>query len=242
MTFFWRLLWLGLIANAALAQSDGKTDVLLVTGGHSFEREPFLQVFKDNDRIAFTHAEHKKDADAYDAPGFASHQVVVLYDMPKTITDSQKANFKKLFEKGVGVVVTHHALASFQQWPEYEQLIGGRYAVPPKGQPQVTDKIGYQHDVDFPVVIVARDHPITAGVSDFQINDEIYWGFRIGADVTPLITTTHEKSGKPLMWTRTKGKSRLVYLQLGHGPAAYSNPGYRKLLANAIGWVAPGKP
>jgi type 1 glutamine amidotransferase len=53
-------------------------------------------------------------------------------------------------------------------------------------------------------------------------------------DVTPLITTTHSKSGKPLGWCRTEGKSRVVYLQLGHGPEAFNNENYRKLVAQSI--------
>jgi len=71
------------------------------------------------------------------------------------------------------------------------------------------------------------------------IHDEIYWGFRVGADVKPLITTTHPRSGKPLMWTRTEGKSRLVYLQLGHGPSAFKDENFRELVARSIRWVAP---
>jgi type 1 glutamine amidotransferase len=89
-----------------------------------------------------------------------------------------------------------------------------------------------------PVVIVAKDHPITAGLKDFTIHDEIYWGYRVQPDVTPLITTTHPKSGKPLGWCRTEGKSRVVYLQLGHGPEAFNDANYRKLLAQSIRWTA----
>jgi hypothetical protein len=29
-----------------------------------------------------------------------------------------------------------------------------------------------------------------------------------------------------------------VYLQCGHGPAAYANPGFRRLVSNAIDWVS----
>ena len=102
----------------------------------------------------------------------------------------------------------------------------------------VSDKVGYQHDVDVPVTIVAKDHPVTAGLNDFTIHDEIYWGFRVGSSVTPLLTTAHPRSGKPLAWTRTQGKSRVVYLQLGHDHLAYQNPNFRQLIARSIRWVA----
>jgi hypothetical protein len=161
----------------------------------------------------------------------------VLYDMVQNITDAQKARFLSLFDKGVGLVVTHHALVSYQGWPEFARIIGGTYPEPPDKKGKVTPELGYEHDVDIPV-IVAKEHPITAGVKDFLINDEIYWGFRVAPDSTPLITTTQPKSGKPLAWYRTEKKSRVVYLQLGHGPSAFDNDNYRKLLAQSIRWAA----
>ena len=218
--------------------AERKIQVLVMTGGHGFEREAFFNVFKENQSIEFTEAKHGKSADGYERKDLLRQDVVVLYDMPKTITDEQKENFLALTKKGVGLVVLHHALVSYQHWPEYERIVGGRYPEEDGKGGVVTASVGYQHDVEVPVVIVAKNHPITEGVSDFTIKDEIYWGFRVGADVTPLITTTHPKSGKPLGWTRQEEKSRVVYLQLGHGPSAYENANYRRLLAQAIRWAA----
>jgi type 1 glutamine amidotransferase len=39
-------------------------------------------------------------------------------------------------------------------------------------------------------------------------------------------------------WVKSAGASPVAYLQPGNGPAAYANPGFRTLLANAIRWVA----
>jgi type 1 glutamine amidotransferase len=230
-----------MVVVSAVAADAPKLKVLVVTGGHGFQREPFFQVFKQNSEIIFAEAKHTENANVYDRGDLLSHDVVVLYDMPKTITDAQKEKFLALFKKGVGVVVLHHALVSYQHWPEYERIIGGRYPEEDGKSGAVTDQVGWQHDVDVPVVIVAKDHPITKGLKDFVIHDEIYWGFRVGSDVTPLLTTTHPKSGKPLMWTRTEGKSRLVYLQLGHGPSAFKDPNFRELVARSIRWVASSK-
>lgn len=35
-------------------------------------------------------------------------------------------------------------------------------------------------------------------------------------------------------WVKTAGRSPVAYLQPGHGPTAYANPNYRRLVANAI--------
>ena len=221
------------------AEGSPKSKVLVVTGGHGFEKKEFFGVFEANQRIAFTHAEHSKGtSDVYDRPDLYSYDVVVLYDMVQNITEEQKAKFMGLFERGIGLVVMHHALVSYQpSWPEFERIIGGTYPEPADQRGKVTENFGYEHDVDVPVKIVAKDHPITAGLSDFELNDEIYWGFRTSADVTPLITTTHPKSGKPLAWARTEGKSRVAYIQLGHGPSAFKNENFRKLVGNSIGWA-----
>ena len=234
------LLGLALTSPATAAETGNKTKVLVVTGGHGFEQEPFFKMFSDDAAIEFTAAEHAKtNASVYDRDDLLSYDVVVLYDMVQKITDAQKAKFMALFDKGVGLVVLHHALGSYQAWPEYESIIGGRYQEPVPSKPgMVTEAVGWRHDVDFPVVIVTTNHPVTAGLKDFPIHDEIYWGFRVGNDVTPLITTTHPKSGKPLGWARTQGKSRVVYLQLGHGKEAFENENCRRLVAQSIGWAA----
>lgn len=216
-----------------------KTKVLIVTGGHGFEEQPFFKVFQDNPEITFTATTQRKSSEAYDRDDLLTYDVVVLYDMVQNITEAQKAKFLSLFEKGIGLVVMHHALVSYSEWPDFERIIGGKYL--PKDEKQdgkTIPKSDYQHDVDIPVTIIAKDHPITAGLKDFTIHDEIYIGFRVRPDVTPLITTSHPKSGKPLAWTRTEGKSRVVYLQLGHDHAAYNDPNYRRLVAQSIRWAA----
>jgi type 1 glutamine amidotransferase len=221
------------------AAEQKKLNVLVITGGHGFDTNEFFRVFSDNAEITFTNAvQSRSSSTAYDRSDLLNYDCIVLYDMVQNITDAQKAKFLSIFDKGVGLVVMHHALVSYQAWPEFERIIGGTYPEPQDKKGKVTPELGYEHDVDMPVVIVAKDHPVTAGLSNFTLNDEIYWGFRTGSDSKPLITTTHPKSGKPLAWYRTEKKSRVVYLQLGHGPSAFNNSNYRKLVAQSIRWTA----
>ncbi len=222
------------------AESGVKIKALVVTGGHGFEEKPFFKMFEDNPDITFTHAAHAKtNATVYERDDLLSYGVLVLYDMPRNITAGQKAKLLAALDKGIGLVVLHHALVSYADWQEFEKIIGGRYAEPDPEKPgTVTEAVGWKHDEIVPVVIVAKDHPVTAGLKDFTIHDEIYWGYRVGKDVTPLITTTHPKSGKPLAWAHTYSKSRVVYLQLGHGPEAFDDVNYRTLLRQSIRWTA----
>lgn len=229
---FLSLPWINVAAEA-------RTKVLVITGGHGFEREPFFKMFADNNDIAATQAEHSNGtADAFDRADLYDFDAVVLYDMPKTISDSQKARFVGLTERGIGLVVLHHALVSYQHWPDYERVIGGRYPEEDGKGGVITEQVGYEHGLQVPVTISDKWHPVTAGISDFTMRDEIYWGYRVGADVVPLISTTHPKSAKPLGWFRFENKSRIVYLQPGHGPDAFRDANYARLLGQSIQFVA----
>jgi uncharacterized protein len=224
----------------ARAADDEKLKVLLITGGHKFEREPFLGVFRADPALEVTHLEHSgESADAWLRADLEHVDAVVLYDMPRDIDDAQKARFLSIFERGIGLLVMHHALVSFQRWPEYERIIGGRYVDIEKGGDPSRPASGYQHDVAIPVQR-ATPHPVNAGLDNFMIHDEIYWNFRVAPDVVPLLRTSHPKSGNPIAWARTEGKSSVVYLLLGHGPSAYEHPSFRRLVGNAIRHVAKG--
>src|SRR5207253_1263263 len=63
-----------------------KTKVLIITGGHGFEKNPFFAMFQDNPDLTFTNAEHSKtNASAYDRDDLLTYDAVVLYDMPREI-------------------------------------------------------------------------------------------------------------------------------------------------------------
>ena len=97
---------------------------------------------------------------------------------------------------------------------------------------------GYQHDRDMTVSICDRAHPITWGLDTFTIHDETYNKYSIAPGVTPLLTTNDPTSDKVIGWTHVCGNSRVVYLQLGHDRNAFDDPGYRRLVAQAIQWTA----
>jgi type 1 glutamine amidotransferase len=231
-------------ASATTAGDAAPIKVLVVTGGHGFQAEPFFQMFQDNPDITYATATQDKAAEAYEREDLLSYDVVVLYDSPSTITEEQKARFLSLFDKGVGVIVLHHALLSYQDWPEYERIAGGKYVLDPEKERDPTvrgsncwndpGKTGCKPDVTIPVRIVARDHPVTAALSAFALTDELYLDVHMQPDIVPLAATDDEV----LVWAREQGRSRVVATMLGHGPPAYGDPSFRKLLAQSIRWVA----
>lgn len=119
-------------AVPCLSQQSGSDPirVLIVTGGHPFDPSLF-QVFEGQPDIRWEHREQGVGAsNVYSAPIADAYDAVVLYDMVQQISEPQKKNFLELFDKGRGLIVLHHALASYQNWPLFEDIIGGRYHTP----------------------------------------------------------------------------------------------------------------
>jgi type 1 glutamine amidotransferase len=222
-------------ATTPVAPAPRTVKLLIVTGGHGFQAAPFYKMFADDAGLAFTAAAQDKAAEVYDRPDLLSYDAVLLYDAPSEITDAQKAAFLSLFENGIGVVVLHHALLSYQKWPVYERAAGGKYLLDvERNGERLTPESTYEPSVEIPVHVAATGHPVIAGLQDFTLKDELYHGVRLRPDVRPLLTTGSET----LAWTRLEGRSRVVGTVLGHGPSAYEDPRFLVFLRQAIRWVA----
>jgi type 1 glutamine amidotransferase len=229
----------GCCAATAAELGSEKLRVLLFTGGHDFEQPQFYQIFKENPEITFTAVEHPK-AHAYLRPELAAKfDVLVVYDMHQEISDQTKADLQQWFKSGKGMVSLHHSVANYQDWDEYERILGGRYYLSKKTVRGVEKARSiYQHGVQFSVSVVDPSHPVTKGLKDFEIHDETYNLFDVGPTAKPLLATKEKTSAPVIGWANQYEKGRIVYLQLGHDHFAYENPNYRKLIAQAIRWVA----
>jgi type 1 glutamine amidotransferase len=228
------VLLLTILAGCASPQShaDKKIKVLVVTGGHPFKPEPFFKMFADNPEITFTEGKQGKAAEAYDREDLFSYDAVVLYDAPQNITDAEKARFLELFDKGIGVVVLHHAYLAYPMWPEFGRIAGGQYVYTQGQLDSGLASSTYKGNVDIPVTIVGKDSPVTAGLGDFVLHDELYANMHMIGEVTPLLKTGDEL----LAWTRQEKNSRIVGVIVGHG--CYTDPNFDKFLAQSIRWVA----
>lgn len=233
MKAFKLILVVPILFFSSLSQAQTSQRVLIVTGGHDFEREAFFDIFRDMPEVEFQEVSQPQANQLYDSQLIDSFDVLLFYDMVQDIDEIQKAAFLNMLKEGKGMVFLHHSLVSYQEWDEFEQIIGGRYFL--SGQDQ--DSSTYRHDVEIPVKVIPDDHPVTTGLNDFTIHDEVYGNFKVLPRVHPLLSTTHPESGNIIGWTNTYGNSRIVYLQLGHDRYAYENPNYRRLLQQAIAWV-----
>lgn len=220
------------------AWSQDELRVAVISGGHDFEKEEFLTLFRSIAGIKFRLIEQIEDDSAFleNVDDF-KYDVIVLYNMGQQISEARKANFVKLLERGVGLVVLHHAIANFNDWPEYWNIIGARYYLKPieeAGKEHARSE--YQHDVNFRVKIEDKEHPVTKGIEDFDIKDETYKLYDVAADNHVLLTTDAPTSERAIGWTRTYKNSNVCFIQLGHGSDAYFNKAYRQLVSQAIRW------
>jgi uncharacterized protein len=212
--------------------ADKKIKVLVLTGNHSFRAGQFFKMFQDNPEITFTNSQDVKMAESYDRPDLYSYDVVVLYDVPADITDAEKARFLGLFDRGIGVVVLNHAYLSYPSWPEFGRIAGGRYIYQAQ---EITNGITEsicKHHAKFPVTVVAGNHPVTAGLTDFTINDELYVNMDMAGNSMPLLKTGDEW----VAWYRIEKNSRLVGTILGDD--CYADPNFQKFVAQSIHWTA----
>lgn len=212
-------------------------NVLVITGGHGFEREQFFATFDSFDNITHAEVVHPHANQYYTEDKAKDIDVFCFYDMNQDITEEEKDNFLKMVKSGKGLVFMHHSLANYQNWDEFLEIIGGRYLMDTTIINGVdVPKSTYQHDVNMDIT-VAAEHPVTKGLTDFTIHDEVYGGYYVSPTVTPLLKTTNPVSNENVVWANTVGNSRIVTIQLGHDHFAYENENFRTLLSNAIKWV-----
>jgi type 1 glutamine amidotransferase len=218
--------------------NSDKIKVVVVTGGHGF-KESFFSLFDGYDDIEYVNSEQKDHSEIFEDIRGWDYDVVVLFNMTQKISDKRKGNFLKLLDKGVGVVALHHCIGAFQNWPEYRRIIGGRYYLTAfEEHGQMHEKSGYDHDVDMTVHIEDNEHPVTRGISDFVVHDEVYNKCVFESDNYVILSTNHPASDKSLAWVRKYSKTRVCYIQMGHGTSIYSDKNYRRLVAQAIRWSA----
>jgi hypothetical protein len=239
-----RALWLSLVVLSIAspgfaADSIGKIRVLLITGGHDFEQPQFFKLFNESPEITVRIAEHPHAHELLRPESATNYDVLVAYDMYQEISETAKGDLVNWLKQGKGLVVLHHAIASYQAWPEYSRIIGAHYyleksVVNGVQKPRST----YQHAVHFRVHVVDPTHPVTKGIEDFDIYDETYNLFDVTREVHPLLTTEEALSNRIIAWAKNYGSARVVYLQSGHDHFAYENPNYQRILKQALLWVA----
>lgn len=168
-------------------------------------------------------------------------------------SEPARESFAAAVEGGVGLVVLHGANNAFRGWTEYESMVGLLWR---KGT-------GHGEFHEFLVTIRDHDHPITRGVTDFLIWDELYHKLVHMHDVPYHVLATAysdpDRGGsgddEPMMIVTQYGQGRVFHQVLGHvwpydcenseNKAAtmmtFENPGFQRTLLRGCEWAATGE-
>jgi hypothetical protein len=213
--------------------------IMLVTGGHSYDTIQFFEMFDSMEGIEYDHFQQPKANKELMKDLAKDYDVVVFYDMWKSIGEFEKNAYLKMTREGKPFLFLHHSIASYQDWGEFEKIIGGKYVEAARGVPQ-EEQSNYEHDV-WVYSKVENYTAVTVGLKDPRFFDEVYGNVRISDEIIPLLSTRHPKSMEYIAWQHKYNNSPIVYIQPGHDYRTYESEDYRKLLSQAIKFLAGKK-
>ena len=206
---------------------------ILVLGENIFPFHRFEEREKAFVDILSSVADVETTTDKEALTSLDGYDVVVDDVTDSTLTDAQRDGLLDFVTDGGGYVGVHAAADLTtaadenreEPVPELRKLVGGHFLTHP-------DKGTFRVELD--------DHPIAAGMSDFELYDEPYqvdWD----EDVSVHGRMDHQDlDDYPVLWTKSHGDGRVCYLSLGHTQEAFETEGFRDLLRNAVEWAADG--
>ena len=168
-------------------------------------------------------------------PETAENDVYLLYTAGGAFATEQQQALADAVHAGKGLVAVH--CANVLGWqgdgldPAYRpffELLGNRYL-----------SHGPGHHEGRQTIEILADHPVTAGVSDFDLFDE-YYEFEFADDAVTVLAQRHRADGVaiPVLYVREFGAGRVVYLALGHDMRSWGEPPVRALVRQSLRWAA----
>ena len=198
-------------------------------------------------------------------PKFSDYALVVSNYNGDSWSDPTKKDFEDFMKNGGGFVVYHAADNSFQEWAEYNKMIGlggwgnrtekdGPYLRFADGKISFdnTPGKGGHHGKQHAYLMTTRNktHPVMKGLPEkwMHATDELYDSLRGPAqNITVLATAFSDPAtggtGKdePLLMTLNYGKGRVFHTALGHYTEAVKCVGFIVTLQRGAEWAVTGK-
>jgi type 1 glutamine amidotransferase len=140
----------------------------------------------------------------------------------------------KYLEEGGGLVFFHSSTSAFYAWPEFGKISTGAWAEDTwHGRPSLA-KVSLEN----------QQHPITKGLSDFYIFDELWLNAEQNDRFYILGTAINEEASnrefenQPAIFVSDYGKGRIFHTILGHDTRAMRNTGFQTLMLRGTEWAA----
>lgn len=137
------------------------------------------------------------------------------------LTDAQEDGLYRFVRGGKGLVGIHGT--GWWTGGRHAELTGGHANWHPPG-------------LRFTVKVEDGGHPILDGISDFEVDDEIYMS-AYDPTVHVLASASWSNVNHPMAWTHTFGQGRVFFTTLGHGPNTFEVPAVQRMVTNAVVWA-----
>ena len=184
-----------------------------------------------------------------DAERMAGVDLVVQCVTMSEISREALAGLMAAVEAGTGLGGWHGGIAdSYRNSAAYLHLVGGQFAEHPGKHPDERHGDASDNYVPYRVELTdaGREHPITAGVEDFDLTTEQYW---VLADdyIDVLATTTQavrpwdpwtRPVTSPAVWTRQWGRGKIFVCTPGHSMDVLDDPTVRGIIERGLLWAA----
>jgi type 1 glutamine amidotransferase len=177
-----------------------------------------------------------ENVEALNAEALRDYQLLVIlrdgmnwpngYDKEhvKWMTQDQQKAIWEFVNNGGGFLPLHNAQGLYPPDGLYYKLFGGDYG-------------GHPDPTMFTVRVEDKNHPVTAGVEDYEIYDEQHMvKYYLDREHQLLRSISRSNKEAAAGWWREVGKGRLVYLSPGHTPEGLGHPMTQRLIRNAIRW------
>jgi len=219
---------------------ESSQKVLILLGGHAYDTLAFMDMFKSMNGFEFDTMSYFEAFEMLCSDGTEDIDLIVHYHYYPDLPPEDSVMYIQLSEKGTPMLFLHHSICSFQSWEGYRQMVGGRYVL--AGYHTDTAYISdYEHDLKLSVEVLDQKHPVTRGISDFEILDEGYTRLQMEEGITPLLKTAHPDCTPVVGWTKDYKNSSSVYLLFGHDHHAFENPHVKKLIYQSLIWLLDKK-
>jgi type 1 glutamine amidotransferase len=159
--------------------------------------------------------------------GLADVDLLVLYTTGNQRHGAEIGAIREFVEAGRALVGIHNAADTFTDDPDFVSLIGGKFRTHPA-------------QLDITTEIVDRTHPITDGITDFTVHDELYLFSDYDPSKVHLLaqTRSYDDNGPvPIAWTREPGTGRIFYISLGHNPSTLADANWQHFFKNGVQWA-----
>jgi len=180
----------------------------------------------------------------------AATDLVVQCMTMATISDAEVAGLSAAVAAGTGLAGWHGGIAdAYRASADYLQLVGGQFAAH-AARCGPGERTGDQSDNYVPHRITmtpaAADHPVTAGLADFELDTEQYWVLTDDYNEVLATTTTairpwapwHRPVTCPAVWTRRWGDGRVFVATPGHTVAILEETSVRTIVERGLLWAS----